>query len=51
MDTLSVAIAGIVALLFFVVGYTFFVPKSTRGFAPDNKEVQKEDLRLECLQC
>lgn len=46
MDTLSVAIAGIVALLFFVVGYTFFVPKSTRGFAPDNKEVQKEDSTL-----
>lgn len=46
MDTLSLAIAGIIALLFFVIGYTFFVPKSTRGFAPDNKEAQKEDSTL-----
>lgn len=45
-ETLIFALAGLSALLIFLIGYTFFIPKSNKGFAPDNKEMQKEDSTL-----
>ena len=46
MTTLPIALGGLVALLVFMVGYTFLVPKTSRGFSPDNKKEQEDNKGL-----
>lgn len=46
MDNFALALAGLSALLVFLMGYLFLVPKSKRGFNPDNEDIQAENAQL-----